>query len=252
MKLLRRHALRIALASSVLGAVATLAIAGSAALQYYRILHALRLDPLQLEVYARARPAELAPGQRRVVIYGDSRSEGWPAPEGLSDIQWVNRGIGHQTTAQALGRFDADVAELRPDVIVLQLGVNDLKTIPLFPDREREIVARARRNLAALVTRAQSLGGEVIVVTIFPIGSIALWRRPFWSDRVQAAADALNAELATRVGPRLRLLPADSILRGAGRRLRPEYARDHLHLTPAGYRALNAKGLVPLLRASSH
>ena len=248
MERLKRHGLRL-LVAVCLGASAA---AAWAALYYYRAQSELRLDPLQLAYYARVSPPALAPGERRVVFFGDSRSLQWTPPRGLTGFQWVNRGIGHQTTAQALARFDADVPKLKPDVVVLQVGVNDLKTLPLFPEREREIVQRATRNLDALVTRSRELGAEVILVTIFPIGPVPLWRRPFWSDRVQAAVDELNAHLATLAGPGVRLLSADPVLLDERRHMRAGYALDHLHLAPAAYESINRERLIPLLRGAAN
>lgn len=40
---------------------------------------------------------------------------------------------GAQTSAQVVWRFAEHIAPLQPDKIILQVGINDLKTIPLFP-----------------------------------------------------------------------------------------------------------------------
>jgi len=74
-----------------------------------------------------------------VVFFGDSRAYDWPAPSGLEGLEFVNRGIGNQTTAQVLGRFEAHIAPLHPQVVVLQVGINDLKLIPC---------SRIRRHLS--------------------------------------------------------------------------------------------------------
>ena len=43
--------------------------------------------------------------------------------------RWVNRGLGGQTTSQVLHRYPIDVAPLKPAVVVLVVGVNDLRMI---------------------------------------------------------------------------------------------------------------------------
>ncbi len=58
---------------------------------------------------------------------------------------FVNRGIGNQTTAQVLGHFHAHVAPLHPQTIILQVGINDLKTIPLFPEQAETIIHIRKR-----------------------------------------------------------------------------------------------------------
>jgi hypothetical protein len=106
----------------------------------YRDLHRVRLDPYGLGVFAGEDPAASArAGLPVVVFYGDSRAAEWTAPQ-LPGFTFVNRGIGSQTSAQVLGRFDQDIASLQPDYVVIQVGINDLKTLPLFPNQAEAIV----------------------------------------------------------------------------------------------------------------
>ena len=70
----------------------------------------------------------------------------------------MNRGVFGQTTAQVLGRFDAHAAPLLPRVVVLQVGINDLKAIPLLPHRRDEIVADCKANLREIVRRSTDAG----------------------------------------------------------------------------------------------
>lgn len=69
-----------------------------------------------------------APGEKRVVFMGNSITEGWPGmlPEFFKNKPYVNRGIGGQTTPQMLVRFRADVIDLRPSVVVILAGTNDI------------------------------------------------------------------------------------------------------------------------------
>ena len=58
----------------------------------------------------------------RVVFMGDSITEGWSQldPVFFSKPNYVNRGIGGQTTPQMLIRFKPDVIDLNPDIVGLQ------------------------------------------------------------------------------------------------------------------------------------
>ena len=76
-----------------------------------------------------------APGEVRVVFMGDSITEGWgqkgttPPPdrgEFFPGKPYINRGISGQTTPQMLVRFRQDVIELKPKVVVLLAGTNDI------------------------------------------------------------------------------------------------------------------------------
>jgi acyl-CoA thioesterase I len=74
-------------------------------------------------------------GEVRVVFLGDSITEGWgmkataTSPgrgEFFPGKPYINRGISGQTTPQMLVRFRQDVVELKPKVVVLLAGTNDI------------------------------------------------------------------------------------------------------------------------------
>ncbi|MBP7692362.1 MAG: hypothetical protein KA764_10615 [Anaerolineales bacterium] len=194
-----------------------------------------RLDPLGLNTYPALEGASAAPV---IVFFGDSRAADWPAPA-LAHGTVINRGIGAQTTAQVLGRFQAHVAPLKPQVVVIQAGINDLKTIPLFPEQKAAIIQACQDNLRQIVALALNTGARVVVTTIFPLGALPLERRLFWSDDVAAAIAEVNAYLATLAGERVTVLDTGAVLVNSEGSVDPQYSRDFLHLNPAGYAALN-------------
>jgi lysophospholipase L1-like esterase len=235
-------ALVVALAAS-LGANAYLVQRSN---QYFRSTTEVRLDPAGLREWAAARAEPPPPGKPVLVLFGDSRALMWGKPA-LDELAVVNRGVGNQTTAQVLLRLDADVAPLHPSVIVLEAGVNDLKGIAELPARRAEIVAECEANLRTLVARCRGLGATVVLTSIFAIGDLPVWRRPFWSDDVDVAVREVNAFLRTLAGGRVVFLDADPVLDDARGKIQPAYQYDFLHLDGEGYRALDAK-LVPLVR----
>lgn len=64
----------------------------------------------------------------KVVFFGDSITEFWSreAPAYFQKNQYINRGISGQTTPQMLIRFRADVIALKPQIVVILAGVNDI------------------------------------------------------------------------------------------------------------------------------
>lgn len=64
----------------------------------------------------------------RVVFMGNSITEGWKNIDSafFSGRQYINRGISGQTTPQMLLRFRQDVIDLKPGVVVLLAGINDI------------------------------------------------------------------------------------------------------------------------------
>jgi lysophospholipase L1-like esterase len=69
-----------------------------------------------------------AAGENRVVFMGNSITEGWKDvdPDFFKDKPYINRGISGQTTPQMLVRFRADVVNLKPKVVVILAGTNDI------------------------------------------------------------------------------------------------------------------------------
>lgn len=209
--------------------------------QFYLQLNEVRLDPIGLSYYAPGIDQEPAPAsnQKRAVFFGDSRAADWTFPFGLEQFQFINRGIGNQTSAQALERFDRHVAPLHPDIVVIQVGVNDLKTIPLFPEQRAAIVAACEANIEQIVDRAHDLGATVILTTIFPLGEVPLDRRLFWSDDVAGAIEEVNVFLRSLEREQVVVFESGTVLADERGLVHKEYSRDLLHLDELGYQALN-------------
>ncbi len=208
---------------------------------FYASENALRLNPFGLLDYPTV-STRASPDLKRVVFFGDSRVEGWSPPNNLSGWEFLNRGIGGQTTAQVLGRFSAHVAPLQPQVIVLQVGVNDLRTIPIFPDKRAQIIANCVTNIQIIIKEAKDLGATVILTTIFPVGDPSLERSVFyWSDDIAVAVKEVNNLLRPLASDHVIVFDADPILLDAKDLPRADYMEDSLHLSAAGYAALNQR-----------
>jgi lysophospholipase L1-like esterase len=207
----------------------------------YRLLSEVQLDPLGLKhPDFPPEPASDATGNLPLVIFlGDSRARDWPAPQ-VPGYRFITRGVGGQTTAQVLGRFDAHVVPLSPRVVVLQAGINDLKAIGVVPHRRDEIVADCKANLRDLVRRARAGEATVVVTTIFPPGAVPIERRAVWSPQIEPAVEEVNADLRTLAGEVVVVLDAWALLQDHGR-LRDGDALDTLHLSSRGYAVLNAE-----------
>ncbi len=213
---------------------------------YYQQLNLLRLDPLGYGAYPSDAVESDATG-RVIMWFGDSRAQHWPAPDDLPQYRLVNRGIGSQTSAQVAPRFDAHVRPLMPDVLVVQVCVNDLKTLPLFPDHTAVIIENCQRNLGSIIEQARSIGSMVILTTVFPVGEPPLQRRPIWSDAIAESVNTVNAHIRSLAADDVIVLDAYALLANERGLLRPELGTDELHLNAAGYAVLNEQ-LVILLQ----
>ena len=119
----------------------------------------------------------------RIVAMGDSTTAGTPAfksprespPKGSGDetsqyAYWlmkahpdwevINQGINAQRTDQIAARFEVDVIEQKPAVVVIIAGVNDV-----YQGRSAQQV---KDQLAAMYKRAHGAGIRVVAGTIIP------------------------------------------------------------------------------------
>jgi lysophospholipase L1-like esterase len=114
------------------------------------------LDFPQLSYY-RERNAQIAPpdpGEKRVVFFGDSITEGWARHwnEFFAGKPYIDRGISGQTSEQMVLRFHQDVVDLKPAVVILLAGTNDVaeNTGPMTPEMTindfRAMLEMARAN----------------------------------------------------------------------------------------------------------
>jgi len=106
------------------------------------------------------------PGENRVVFLGDDITERWG--EGKAPFfpgkPYLNRGITRQTSAQMLVRFRQDVISLRPKVVVIQAGSNDLASVA-GPMTEGTI-AEFFESMADL---AKVHGIKVVIASLTPV-----------------------------------------------------------------------------------
>ena len=207
--------------------------------KYYTLLYAVELDPLGLssfqDVSNQQKPDETL---QTVVFFGDSRAVLWPAPN-MEGFWFINRGIGNQTSAQIANRVDEHITPLQPDVVLLQFCVNDLKTIPLFPERRQQIIFNCESNLQNVVQELLNLDSIVVISTIFPTGQVPLARRLVWSDEINESIEVVNNFIRDLSADRVLIFDAASLLSDDKGRLKHEYSFDELHLNEQGYQVLN-------------
>jgi lysophospholipase L1-like esterase len=120
---------------------------------------------------ARYRPmnAELpppVPGENRVVFMGNSITETWAKSftELFPNKPYIGRGISGQTTPQMVLRFRQDVIVLKPKVVVILGGTNDIagntgpSTLEMIED-----------NLASMAELAKANGIRVVLASVLPV-----------------------------------------------------------------------------------
>lgn len=121
---------------------------------------------------------KLKAGEQRVVFLGDDLSENWGAGKTpfFPGKPYLNRGITRQTSAQMLVRFRQDVIALKPAVVVIQAGSNDLASVmgPTTP-------ATMEDNFQSMIDLAKLNKIRVVLAAVPPVcdcGKPQTLRRP--------------------------------------------------------------------------
>jgi lysophospholipase L1-like esterase len=169
------------------------------------------------------------------VFLGNSITQMWAGmrPDFFKDNNYLGRGIGGQTTPQMLSRFRMDVVELKPQVVVINGGINDIATNSGTYDFEFTF-----GSIKSMAEIAHANGIKVILTSVLPASEIP-WRKEI--PAVPAKIDQLNAAIKeyciengfTYVDYYSQLISKD------GRKGMPEqYTMDGVHVTVAGYEVM--------------
>ncbi|MGV8877715.1 MAG: SGNH/GDSL hydrolase family protein [Sphingobacteriaceae bacterium] len=124
----------------------------------------------------------------RVVFMGNSITIGWSNlhPEYFAGKPYINRGISGQTTPQMLIRFRPDVLDLKPKVVVILAGTNDIAGNTGYTPIETIF-----GNIVSMAELAKANGVKVVLSAVLPVYDYP-WRKGL--DPVSKIAD-LNKRL---------------------------------------------------------
>lgn len=105
-------------------------------------------------------------GEDRVIFLGDQITEQWGrgSTPFFAGKPYLNRGIDTQTTPQMLVRFRQDVIELRPKLVVILAGTNDLASVT-GPSTEGTMA----ENFTSMVELAKANGIGVVLASVTPV-----------------------------------------------------------------------------------
>ncbi len=178
-----------------------------------------------------------AAGPVDVVFMGDSITDSWPQPRFgafFPGKKYVGRGISAQTTPQMLLRMRADVLNLKPKVVVILAGTNDIagNTGPMT-DEEIE------GNLMSMSELAVANGVKVVLSSITPVSEYHMATPaavPQTTLRPMKRILAINAWMKSYAAAHghvyLDYFPAMTDAAGL---LKAEFSADDLHPNAAGY-----------------
>jgi lysophospholipase L1-like esterase len=201
-------------------------------------------DRLAARAFSSAIPlvrAEPPSGLPTLLLVGDSRVAEWRLPR-LAGFHVVNAGFPGCTTSQIAMRTRPLLDKIKPQVVVIQAGINDLKLLGVRPSARREVIDGALTNIVAMIEESQRHGSGVVVTTVWPTGPLSLARRVVWSSEVESARLETNRRLEKLCSSRTNVLVIDLFASAApaASDQRAAVYRDTLHLKPEVYGQLTA------------
>jgi len=176
-----------------------------------------------------------APGENRVVFFGDSITDIWRLDQYFPGKPYINRGISGQTTPQMLIRFRQDVIDLHPKVVVILAGTNDIAG-NTGPMRLEDIEA----NYASLAELARANGIQVVFSSVLPINNYTARAQNLFAQRSPAKILALNRWLKDYCAAHgCFYLDYFSAMVDEKGLLKREFADDGLHPNAAGFKIMS-------------
>lgn len=180
--------------------------------------------------------------EKRVVFLGDSITDSWDNPTNggfFPGKPYINRGISGQTTPQMLIRFRPDVIALKPQVVVILAGTNDIagNTGPMT-------LQSIEDNLASIAELARAHGIRVVLSSLLPVSDYEKTadgqprnqtvRRP--PEQIKALNEWMKGYAAEK---KLTYLDYYSAMVDDKGFLKDELSNDGLHPNVQGYQVMN-------------
>jgi lysophospholipase L1-like esterase len=191
-------------------------------------------DFAQLNYYAAENATLSTPnkGEDRIVFIGNSITEQWKKKDSIffTNKNYINRGISGQTSSQMLIRFRQDVISLKPKVVIIAAGINDIaeNTGPIT-------LENILGNIISMAELARSNNIKVILTSVLPAKQFS-WRRNIDPAPKIEALNQMIREYATRC----KIIYVDyySPMVTADKGMNPAFSNDGVHPILAGYKIM--------------
>lgn len=173
-----------------------------------------------------------AANEARVVFMGNSITDGWIriSPEFFEGKPYIDRGISGQTTPQMLVRFRPDVINLKPKLVLILGGTNDIagntgpSTLEMIED-----------NLASMAELGKANGIKVILCSVLPVYDYP------WKPGLQPAEKIITLNKWMKdyaLSHHFIYLDYFSSMVDQRKGMKAEYSKDGVHPNKEGYKVM--------------
>jgi lysophospholipase L1-like esterase len=168
-------------------------------------------------------------GEKRVVFLGSSIIEFWKntTPNFFENNSYINRGISGQTSPQLLLRFKADVINLKPAVVMILAGSNDIAgntgaaTLEMITD-----------NIFTMAELAKIHKIKVILCANIPVYEYP-WKPGFFPAKQIIKLNAMIKDYAKRNG--VGYVDFHTVMKDEKDGSKAAYTKDGVHPNKDGY-----------------
>jgi len=173
------------------------------------------------------------PDENRVVFLGDSITEFWSNKHSFfaENKSYINRGISGQTTPQMLLRFRADVIELKPKIVVILAGGNDIAGNTGTATTKMII-----NNIFSMIELARVHQIKVILCSVLPANFF------YWNPKEKPAERIIELnELLENyaIANKIPFVDYYSAMVDDQKGLKATFSEDHVHPNTAGYEIMS-------------
>jgi lysophospholipase L1-like esterase len=192
-------------------------------------------DYLNLTTYSNDNALIRKQGNTKVVFMGNSITKNWANldPDFFVSNGYINRGIGGQTSSQMLLRFYRDVVELKPKVVVINAGTNDIARGDGFYDPVFTL-----DNIKAMAEMAVANDIRVVLTSVLPAKEYKTSRFNT-VENVGTDIDNLNKEIKEYAkGRHIYFVDYYNMMNDRQNHLRSDLTFDGVHPTVEGYKIM--------------
>lgn len=173
------------------------------------------------------------PDENRVVFLGDSITEFWSNIHSFfaENKSYINRGISGQTTPQMLLRFRADVIELKPKIVVILAGGNDIAGNTGLSNAKM-----ITNNIFSMVELARVHQIKVILCSVLPANFF------YWNPKEKPAERIIELNQLLEnyaIANKIPFVDYYSAMVDDQKGLKAAFSEDHVHPNTAGYEIMS-------------
>lgn len=182
-------------------------------------------------------------GEKRVVFIGNSITEGWKymRPEYFAGKPYICRGISGQTSPQMLVRFRPDVIALKPAVVLILTGINDIagntgpSTLEMIAD-----------NITSMAELAKANGIQVVLCSVLPAYDFPWNPGVFPAEKIVLLNKWIKEYAATNG---FAYLDYYSSMVDERKGLKIEFSEDGVHPNEKGYKVMEQLAEIEIAKA---